>query len=228
MHEKINLHGIITCRPVLTLDLRRKGRVEKEDNVSTSSSESIKSQSISSSQSIESIEDILEDKESSKEDEEETSDNNGEEGFVVVLSAEGKKIGIVLSNGNQWEEKEIDIDKVITIYNGMRFSDSSKLRIGTIGIVLPCPLNVQSVIFGERLPRVEEGKVAERTAGKMIVQLHSAPAARVARLVLLQDKNIVSLHPNIDVGARVRVWYYSRKVDKVKNVNEGIAIETCL
>lgn len=225
MHEKIDLHGIITCRPVLTLDLRRKGRVGKV-LVSSSSSESIKSQSTSSSQSNESIDGSLEEEHESSKAQEESSDIEDEECFAIVLSTEVKKICLSLMHENLWTEKEIELDKVITVCNGMRISDSSEVKVGTFGIILPEIRNVQSVILGDRMPRVEEGKVVRRTGGKMIVQLHSAPAARIARLVLVQDKILVS-QPNIDVGARVRIWYFNRKIDKVKNVNEAIAIEHC-
>ena len=56
---------------------------------------------------------------------------------------------------------------------------------------------------------------------RAVVQLRSAPAARVARLVLVHDPRLAA---RAEMGQSVRVWFYNRKYNKTQQFSEAVEL----
>ena len=223
MHENVKQNrGVIICRPVLTLDKRKK-TVDYEECSSTGSncsSNSLKDETTSGDVSSEtSLENV--------EQEEET--------FCIVLSVADETLKLLVNNSGEYCELNLETRKVNFLDDGNKVNDVRKqIAVGTLGVILP-PLSkvdandIECVVFGECKTKKEEGTIVRKTTDRLVMQLYSAPATRVARLVLIHDQNIIKSHDDVVEGETVIVWFCARKIINKENQKisfyEGIAMQ---
>ena len=83
--------------------------------------------------------------------------------------------------------------------------------------------HVGCIWLGGPAPAREEGLIIRRSSDprRAVVQLRSAPAARVARLVLVHDPRLAA---RTEMEQRVRVWFYTRKYNKTQQFSEAVEL----
>ena len=154
---------------------------------------------------------------------------------TVVVSEVGEDyISVVIIVYGQWRHVELKLKNLIITNNGV---SESKVKVGSMGIIKVnccqrCVFEpdydwdkIHSICLGVHGPCQENGTVVKNDGHRIVVRLSSAPASRIARLVLVHDRRLVDQF-TVSEGDEVMVWFYSRKMpnNNPTSINEGVAL----
>ena len=152
---------------------------------------------------------------------------------VVVSEVTVDSLTIMILMNEQWRQVELKLKNLIIMNNGV---SENKVKVGSMGImkvngchkcIFKAEYNwdkLHSICLGLHGPNQEGGTIVRKDGDKLVIRLSSAPASRVARLVLVHDKRLVNQFM-VTEGDNVRVWFYSRKLPNNNlSFNEGVAL----
>lgn len=147
---------------------------------------------------------------------------------VILSQVKDDRILVIFEESGVWKESWILSTDSIIIRDGIRVTDNSSMKIGSFGMMVLDDGKLSSspilVWFGLPVPNVrgEVGEFIRRQDGRMFVNLPVPAAARKPNLVMFHGD--LGRYSQVEVGAQVCVWAWSRKVGVDGRFKEGAAL----
>ena len=147
---------------------------------------------------------------------------------VILSQVKDDRILVIFEESGDWKESWILSTDSIIIRDGMRVTDNSSMKIGIFGMMVLDDRKLSSspilVWFGLPVPNIrgEVGEFIRRQDGRMFVSLPVPAAARKPNLVMFHGD--LGRYSQVEVGAQVCVWAWSRKVGVDGRFKEGAAL----
>ena len=157
---------------------------------------------------------------------------------VTNIGRSNDQLHVVGPVNERWFSAWVNPLKICVYIDGYRVKESMNIKNGMMGVMVlnQCVLcqpgvpdvavNPSLLWFGEPSPSVsgKTGEIVGKEISRLVVMLDAPPAARVPQLVLFHGSGTNDHYG--DVGDRVIVWAWSRKIgnSKVGKVHEGVTL----
>jgi len=157
---------------------------------------------------------------------------------VINIGRSNDQLHVVGPVNERWFSAWVNPLKSCVYVDGFRVKESMNIKNGMMGVMVlnwcvlcqsdfpDLTVNPSLLWFGEPSPSIsgKMGEIVGKEISRLVVLLDAPPAARVPQLVLFHGSGTTDHYG--DVGDRVAVWAWSRKIGNYKEgkLHEGVTI----